>query len=775
MLDSKWLYGTLNFLIDIHFQYRLGVVTIVDSGLCLCNINGGVRHIIINKIIRISSISLVSIILLLLITVGSFASSNERRILSLVDYIGGDYQNAIQNGEVVNIAEYNEMLEFSAETKELFQILKSSDGDKANIESEINELSTLINSKSTVESVEEVSSNIKEKIISSYGIIPHPEKRPNFAAGNELYANNCSQCHGMTGAGDGNLAQGLNPPPTILIDPDFYSGLSPFKVHNTMTFGIKGTSMPAFPQISDENKWDVAFYVMSLGATNQNSDSWKEVTAELTNDVKDYKNLALLSNNEIVEEISSSVGEKDQDIVLAYLRRGMFDNAAESTNSAIAMTTSLLKDSLKLYQSGNTQGSYEKALDAYLLGFEQVEPDLFVRDREFTAEMEANFGDYRNAIKSQKTIDEVSSIHNNIQANLVSATGILESKSSSNFISFLNSFAIMLREGLEAILIIAAIIAFLNASGSRKSVKYIHYGWIAAIGAGILTWFLAKTVISISGAQREIIEGITALTAAAVLFYVSYWLITKIEVKKWKEYIQGKVENAVSRNSVIALVSVSFFAVYREAFETVLFYQALWYQAENAHSAVIWGFVAGVAVLVVLFFVIFKMALIIPIKYFFTFTSIFMYFLAFILLGKGIKEFQEAGVINTTPVEFLPYIDVIGFYPTMETAVPQGILVLAFAFAVFWLSYIKREREKKELAVTVSQISDDMKSMQAAFGHIKGHIIEWKKCEDIDIEAEDLDNQIQEVVGHVDELESKLGDFYDVVSKNAEAFPKKVH
>ena len=693
----------------------------------------------------------------------------------MVDYIGGDYQNAVLNGEVINSAEYNEMLEFSAETKELFKTLKLSDGDKADIESEINELSTLITSKSSVQDVEQVSNAIKEKIISSYGIVPHPEKRPSLQVGKELYANNCSQCHGMTGAGDGSLAQGLNPPATVLVDPNFYSGLSPFKVHNTMTFGIAGTAMPAFPQLSDDKKWDLAFYVMSLGAANQNNDSWKEITATLTNEVKDYKNLAILSNNEIIEKTSSDVGAQDQDFVISYLRRGMFDDTATSASSAIAMTSELLTDSLKLYQAGNTQESYEKALDSYLLGFEQVEPDLFVKNRKFTAEMEANFGDYRNAVKSGKKIDEVEILNAKLQENLVSAAGILESESSSKFISFLNSFAIMVREGLEAILIIAAIIAFLNATGSRKSIKYIHYGWIAAIGAGILTWFLAKTVISISGAQREIIEGITALTAAAVLFYVSYWLITKIEVKKWKEYIQGKVENAVSRNSVIALASVSFFAVYREAFETVLFYQALWYQAENSHSAVIWGIVAGAAVLVVLFYVIFKLALRIPIKYFFTITSIFLYFLAFILLGKGIKELQEAGVINTTPVEFLPYIDAIGFYPTLETSVPQAILVLAFIFATFWLGYVRREREKKELVVTVSQISEDMKSMQAAFNHIKGHIIEWRKCEEIDLEAEDLDNQIQDVVSHVDELENKLGDFYDVVSKNTETLPKKVH
>ena len=736
---------------------------------------GGIRLKLFNNIYRLFNICSATLLLLLLVTSLSFASSAEKRILSLVDYIGGDYQNAINNGEVINEDEYNEMLEFSAETKELFKTLKLSDGDKANIESKVNELSTLIISKSPVQNVEDIANKIKENLISSYQIVPHPQSRPSLEVGKELYDTNCSSCHGLKGAGDGNLAQGLNPPPANLIDPEFYSGLSPFKVHNTMTFGIAGTAMPAFPQISNDKKWDVAFYVMSLGSINENIGTWKEISPKLSDDLKDYKNLAVLSNNQILDKFDSNMSEQDRDVAVTYLRKGILDDNIGSPRSVITMTSELLNDSLLLYKSGSTQESYEKVLDAYLLGFEQVEPDLYVKDRDFTSKIEASFGDYRNAIKSEKPVSQIEELNVTLQADLDTAAGILENESSSKFISFLNSLAIMVREGLEAILIIAAIIAFLNATGSRKSVKYIHYGWIAALGAGLLTWFLARTVISISGAQREVIEGITALTAAAVLFYVSYWLITKIEVKKWKEYIQGKVENAVSRNSVIALASVSFFAVYREAFETVLFYQALWYQAENSQSAVIWGIVAGALVLIVLFYVIFKMALRIPLKYFFTFTSIFLYFLAFILLGKGIKELQEAGVVSVTPVEYLPYIDVIGFYPTTQTVIPQILLVLAFFFAAFWMGYVKREREKKELVVTVSQISEDVKSMQAAFSHIKGHIIEWKKCDDIDLEAEDLDNQIQEVVSHVDELENKLGIFYDVVSKNTGTLPKKVH
>lgn len=715
-----------------------------------------------------------TLFLLIIVAANSFASSTENRILSLVDYIGGDYKNAVLNGEVINSDEYNEMLEFSKEAKALFSTLKSSDGDKANIESEVYELSNLILSKSSVSEVENLSNTIKERLISSYGIIPHPQARPSLEVGEEFYNNTCAHCHGLTGAGDGQLAQGLNPLPSNFVDPDFYAGLSPFKVYNTMAFGISGTGMPAFPQIPDDKKWDVAFYVMSLPSQDKTLNYSDDLVLGIDNELKDYKNLATLTNEQLKNNLGNSLDSGDQDLAVSYLRGGLIDQSTSSTNSAIVTTKEMLDESLKLYQDGNTQESYEKALDAYLLGFEQIEPDLFVKDRGFTTQVEASFGNYRNAIKSGKPVREVQNLNVHLQEELTSAAEILKPGSSSNLISFLNSFAIILREGLEAILIIAAIIAFLNATGSRRSIKYIHYGWIAALLAGFITWFLARSVISISGVQREIIEGVTALTAAAVLFYVSYWLITKIEVKKWKEYIQGKVESAVSRNSIIALASVSFFAVYREAFETVLFYQALWYQAESSQSAVIWGLVAGVGVLVVLFYVIFKMALRIPIKYFFTVTSIFLYFLAFILLGKGIKELQEAGVINATPVEFPPYIDAIGFYPTLQTAVPQGLLVLAFVFAAYWIGYLKREKEKRELAVTVSQIADEMKSMQSAFSHIKGHIVEWRRCEDIDLEAEDLDNQIKDVVSHVDELETKLGDFYNVVSKNTEP-TKKVH
>ncbi|MEW6144842.1 MAG: cytochrome c/FTR1 family iron permease [Thermodesulfobacteriota bacterium] len=723
---------------------------------------------------KVLTFSILLCSLLFLLAKPSYSSNDANRILSLVDYIGGDYVNAVKDGRVINTAEYNEMLEFSSGVEALFLTMKSEGGDKAGIESDLDILSGLIKNKAPAGEVESLSKTIKGKIIEAYDIVPHPGEAPSYASGKDIFESTCAQCHGAHGAGDGPLAPGLDPAPANFTNPEVSLGLSPFKVYNTMTFGIEGTGMPSFPGLSDQEKWDAAFYVLALGYNEKDVAEGSKLASKLPDGIKDYKALATLSNGEINDRLGSLLNNSDEETAaLAYLREGVMEKAV-GEGSPLLTAGSLLDESTKLYKDGRTDEAYTKALDAYLEGFEQAEAQLRVRDEKLTAAIEAEFADFRNSIKAGKPAARVEELNTKIQASLLAAQGVLDNgKQSSNILSFLNSFSIIVREGLEAILIIAAIIAFMGATGAKKQIKYVHYGWILALAAGILTWLLARTVISISGAQREVIEGVTSLVAAAVLFYVSYWLISKIEVRVWKQYIQGKVEKALSKGSVIALASVSFFAVYREAFETVLFYQALWFQSEKSQAAILWGLVAGALLLIVLFYVIFKLALRIPLKYLFSVTSMFLYLLSFILLGKGINELQEAGIVGATPAGFIPHIDILGLYPTLETALPQALLLAAFVFALVWLEYVKREREKNEIAVSVARIAEDMKSMHSAFDHIKGHIIEWRKCEDIDLEAEDLDRRIQDVISHVDELESKVGDFYTVVTKNNQ--PVKPH
>ncbi|MFQ5786652.1 MAG: FTR1 family protein [Thermodesulfobacteriota bacterium] len=704
----------------------------------------------------------------------AYASEEAKRILSLVDYIGGDYKNAVQDGRIINEEEYTEMVEFSSDAILLYENLVSKDGQKSQIGTDLIHLENKINSKSPVNEIESLSKDIKDKIISEYGIVPHPQNEPSYTSGRELYKRNCSQCHGLFGLGDGPLASNLNPPPSSFNDFSTSGSLSPFKVFNTMSFGIEDTAMPSFPRLSEKEKWNIAFYVMTLSFNEEaGKGEGPGITPNSQHELEDYKVLALLSNDEIKDKIDkNNVSANDIPKVIAHLRRGIIE-IENSKDNSLLITGSTLAKSLDLYKQGKKDEAYEEALDAYLNGFENAEASLILKDKELTYEIEANLSKFRVAIKEGKPAENLEILYDEITNELNRASIILQNgEPIGQLLSFTNSLTIILREGLEAILIIAAILAFLVKTGASNAIKYVHLGWILAIAAGLLTLLIANTLISISGAEQEIIEGITSLIAAAVLFYVSYWLITKIEVKKWKHYIQGKVQRAISKKSVFALASVSFFAVYREAFETILFYQALWYQSENSNGAIAWGFMLGILLLLVLVFVIFKLAVRVPLKYFFSITSLFLYILSFILIGKGIRELQEAGVFGITPIQFIPQIDILGIYPTLETSIPQGILLIALLVAISWLGYIKKEKEKKEIVISVTRIADDMKSMHESFDHIKKHIIEWRRCEEIDIEAEELDTQIQGVISHVDKLETKLLDFYDIVSKNKEPLGK---
>jgi len=723
--------------------------------------------------LRVISLLYSGFFLFFLLVSNSYAGEAER-LLSMVDYIGGDYKNAVQNGKVVDEREYKEMLGFSSDVIDLFSELKASGGDKAGVEADLTRLKKAIENKLPDKEIELISKGISDRLISAYNIVPYPKIHPSLRAGKRLYEKDCAECHGVIGAGNGPSASGLSSPPMNFTNGGDMSGLSPFKVFNTMSFGVANADMPEFPTLSEDDKWNIAFYVSSLRFNQREREEGERIfkATNIPQEMRDPKVLATLSDDELSDKLKPYIkNERELPKVIAFLRRDISENENEDP---LAATSSILKEAVGLYERGNKKEAYDKALDAYLNEFEKVEPRIISRDQKFGLSLEAKFVKFRGLIKDERPVEEVKALHGEIEGDLKRASAVIQSSEPfGKALSFINSFAILIREGLEAALIVAAVLAFLGATGARDAIKYVHLGWILALVGGLITWFLAQTVISISGAQRETIEGVTSLFAAGVLFYVSYWLITKIEVKKWKEYIQGKVKRALSKESVFALASVSFFAVYREAFESVLFYQALWLQADNSKGAVIWGLVAGAVLLIGLVLVIFKLGLRIPLKYFFSITSFLLYFLSFVLAGKGVRGLQEAGIVGITPLDFIPQVDILGIYPTVETTIVQGILLLALIGALIWLGLINQERERKTIVASVSHIADDMKTMHEAFDHIKGHIIEWRRCEEINLEAEELDGQIQDVLKRVDELENRLGDFFDMVLKNREASAKE--
>jgi high-affinity iron transporter len=246
---------------------------------------------------------------------------------------------------------------------------------------------------------------------------------------------------------------------------------------------------------------------------------------------------------------------------------------------------------------------------------------------------------------------------------------------------------ILLREGVEAILVLAAIMAALIKTGRREAMKYIHIGWLSAVVLGIITWLIADNLIEISGASRELTEGIAALASAAILVYVGFWLHNASNSKRWKQFVEHKIGNAMEGGTLWALAAVAFLAVYREMFETVLFYQAMWVQVDSgSEQSFIFGIIAALALLVVLSLLIYKAGIRLPIKQFFQINAILLFLLAVVFTGQGIAALQEAGIVSTSLLNF-PRIEVLGVYPTAQSL---GLQLLVLILGAGLLMYHKK-------------------------------------------------------------------------------------
>ena len=263
--------------------------------------------------------------------------------------------------------------------------------------------------------------------------------------------------------------------------------------------------------------------------------------------------------------------------------------------------------------------------------------------------------------------EEIDKRRSEIEAGLDRASEIIARNDDySGIYFFLNSALIIVREGLEATLVLAAILAMLKVMGATDAVRYIHLGWILALIAGGLTWVATQTFLTFSGQHRESMEGFISVFAAVALFYVGYWLHTKSEAKKWQSFIHDKVQNVVDGKKILGLVGISFFAVYREAFEVVLVLPSAMASERKRPSSDSLGIHRRTGGLVVLTFAILKLGLKVPLKYFFGVTGTFLYIIAFIFAGNGIKELQAAGWVSTTPIGFPPQTPLLGIYPTWK-------------------------------------------------------------------------------------------------------------
>ena len=616
------------------------------------------------------------LLLALLASPLSLPAQEAQTILHLLDYIGVDYPGAVEQGRIRNEDEYREMLEFTAQVSSRLAALPQSP-EKSNLLSQAKALRGLVEQKEAAPAVAAASGKLRRAIVQAYKLRLAPRATPDLAKGASLYAQRCVACHGAEGRGDGPAAKGLEPPPSNFHDLERMAQRSAYGLYNTITLGVEGTSMASFKGLSEEERWALAFYVSSMGippariAEGRKLFQRKKPFAELGP-------VATLSTQEVRERFGEEAAR-----VQDYLRA----HPDVLRPAPLAFSRQKLAEALQAYGQGQRAAAREAAITAYLEGFELAEASLANVDPGLMREIERRMLELQGSMEREVPADRVQQHAAELDALLAAAQEKLGADALSPATAFTASLVILLREGLEAILVLAAIVAFVVKTGRRDALPWIHAGWIAALALGAATWFVATFFIEISGANRELTEGVTALLAAAVLLYVGYWLHGKSYAAAWSRFIREHVGQALARRTLWAMAAVSFLAVYREMFEIVLFYQALWVQAgEGGGAAVLGGAAAAAAALAIIGFAIFKYSVRLPIGLFFGATSALLALLAGVFAGHGVAALQEAGVLGMTSLAFDP-VPLLGIYPSAEALAAQ-----AFVSAVVVLSFIAARR-----------------------------------------------------------------------------------
>ncbi|HEU4618981.1 MAG TPA: cytochrome c/FTR1 family iron permease [Gammaproteobacteria bacterium] len=611
-------------------------------------------------------------------------------LLQLVDYVGVDYAGAVSDGRISSPSEYAEMQEFASRIGAATADLPETDA-KPQLASLAADLRREVEAKAEPGAVAATTREIRDLVMRAYPAALTPRVPPDLAAAAARFRESCAACHGAEGRGDGPAAASLDPKPTDFHDAARERERSLYGLYNTITLGVQGTSMASFSQLPDAERWTLAFYVGGLGADEPT----------LAAGARAYEAGERLSLRDAVTHAPAELPEGRAALAL-WLRRHperLFSGRADP----IQATITGVAQSAAAYRAGDADRAEALAVSAYLDGFELAEAGLKNVDAALVEEVENAMVAYRAALGSRAPPEVVERQAAIIAALLDRAQRALEEKRLSPSLAFLSALFILLREGLEAILVLAAVTAFLVRTGRREALTYLHYGWIGALALGGVTWAAATWVVEISGAMREVTEGVTALTASAILFYVGFWMHDKTHAQRWNRFLKQQVESAIGARGSWGIAFIAFIAVYREVFETVLFYEALWAQVDaGAHASVFAGAVAAAFGLAALTWGIFRFGLRLPLKQFFAISAAVMFVLALVFAGKGISALQEAGKVPITPIAFVR-IDLLGVYPTLESLGAQ-LALLVIGGGLIW-----RERRAAALSRgdSAARLGDD--------------------------------------------------------------------
>lgn len=599
--------------------------------------------------------------------------SPAHRIVAILDYIGADYAGAVGEEGVLDEFEHREQVAFAGSARAIAADA-APDIDPEIVEA-LEGLEEMCRRAEPPAAVKTRTREIRRRLVETFGLIQSPDFPPSLSRGRSLYATRCVACHGPDGRPPADIESRLKPPPRRLSDPEVLAALSPYRVYNALSFGIEGTAMPAFDSLSSRERWDLAFYVFTMREQGAGTEE-----AARPPSPPPLATLSGASDDEL-RSLLRARGVVEVEPALSFLRlEAPFSEQVEV--SSLTRARRQIDEALEAMQRGEPVAAEGLVVDAYLTGIEPVEGPLRATSSELVQELEEGFLLLRAAVVAGDT-DEARSRAGRLRQAIGRAEYRLEVQPQSPWLTAASGAILILREGVEAALLVMLLLAAVAGVGRPEASRYIHAGWAGALAAGAGTFVLARALTARVAAPAEIIEAASSLLASAVLFYVSHWLLGQVQSSRWVAYIKDRARSHVTRGRLLTLSGLAFLAVYREAVETILFFEGLLASGgKPAHALA--GAAAGALLLVTLVIALRRLGARVPMRVFFAVSGVLLYSLCVILAGKGVRALVAAGWLSPRPLS-VPSLPALGIYPDAFALAAQALLLLAVAASVIVL------------------------------------------------------------------------------------------
>jgi high-affinity iron transporter len=467
-----------------------------------------------------------------------------------------------------------------------------------------------------------------------------PRRPPDLALGQQVWTKSCAACHGANGDAATDVAKALKPPPANFHDEKVMGALTPYKAFNVTAFGVKGTAMVPLPDLSDDERWAVSFFLFTL---------------------RQPACAALPEKHATLEQLATSTdGQLGPNV--ACLRRVM--PALDKTQALFAARDGVEK-AMGLHQAGKIDAAKKELVDAYLNGVEPIEPLLRARDATRVSELEGGFTRMRLAAGDARRFDAEGAT----LVRLLDKTA--RGGTASDFWSvMLTAMLILLREGFEALVVVVALLAVLKKMGATSHARTVHLGWSSALVAGGIAFALGHSLLA--AADREWMETLVGFVAVGMLVYAALWLNARANTSRFMGELREKMTGALGRGSAFGLFAIAFTAVGRESFETALFLEGL---AGDSLKGAVYGAGLGMVALALLVAFVVRVGFRLPMKTLFNASTVMLVATAVVMLGKSIHGLQELGVLPLLPLPFVE-LPALGVFSDAFTLLPQLVLAL---------------------------------------------------------------------------------------------------